>query len=65
MLVKIYKHETVTSVAEVEAPSEAQALRYARASQGMANGPEFKETSRSNPRISLKETTKKDTSDNE
>lgn len=55
MLVKVYKHETVTSVAEIEAPSEKQALQYARVTNGMGNAPEFSELTRTNPRISLKE----------
>jgi hypothetical protein len=59
MLVKIYKHETITSVAEIEAPSEEQALRFVRASVGMPNGPAFTELSRSNARVSLRETTEK------
>lgn len=49
---KVYKHETVTSVAEIEAPSEEQALKFARVSEGMPGAPEYSEMSRRNPRLS-------------
>jgi hypothetical protein len=49
----IYRHETVTSVTEIEAESPEQALKYARVADGMPNGPEFGEYERRNKRYSL------------
>ena len=63
MLVKIYKHETILSVAEVEAPTEAQAIRYARAAVGMDDEPKYQEQFRRNPRLSLSGEKEKGTTD--
>ena len=52
-MVKIYKTETVVSVAEVEAPTPEKALKFARASEGMPSEPVYAETERRNMRLSL------------
>lgn len=53
--VKVYRSETVVSVAEIEAPTEDAALKFARAAEGMPNPPEYKEIERRGVRLSLSE----------
>ena len=50
---KVYKHETVTSVAEIEAADEQQAIRIARATEGSPQAPQYTESERRNARLSL------------
>lgn len=54
MLVKVYKRETVISVAEVEVASESQAVKYVRAVEGTLASPSFTEQSRKVTAISLR-----------
>lgn len=56
--VKVYKSQTVISVAEVEVAGNAtdeSALKYARAAEGMPNAPEYTEVDRRGTRLSLSE----------
>lgn len=53
---KVYKHETVTSVTEIEAESAEHALKFARVAQGTASAPEYTEVARRPQAMSLSET---------
>lgn len=70
MKVKVYKRETVISVAEVEVASEAQAVKYVRAVEGTPSAVQFSEQTRNTTGISLspeigKRAAKTDTPDGE
>lgn len=52
-MVKVYRTETVVSVAEVEALSDQQALKVARATEGLQSMPQYQEIERRSVRLSL------------
>lgn len=56
-MVKIYKTETVVSVAEIDSPTPEQALKYAKAVEGMQHAPGYLVIGTRSTRFSLNEKT--------
>lgn len=54
-MVTVYRSETVISKTEIDAPTPEQALKVARALEGMSTQPEYTEIKRQGLRISLSE----------